>query len=117
MAQEKMQVIKEADLTNNCPECFNQELKLTFSQKHKFGRLYHRTTDEVVSEIKCKKCGSTIYPVNWTEDIERVYDYYQKMVGKPQGSLRFTTLFYVIILLLIISVAIGAYFLIQKGRG
>ncbi len=117
MAQEKMQVIKEADLTNNCPECFNQELKLTFSQKHKFGRLYHRTTDEVVSEIKCKKCGSTIYPVNWTEDIERVFDYYQKMVGKPKGSIRFTMMFYVIVLLLIILVAIGVYFYIQKGIG
>jgi hypothetical protein len=117
MAQEKMQVIKEADLTNNCPECFNQELKLTFSQKHKFGRLYHKTTDEVVSEIKCKKCGSTIYPVNWTEDIERVFDYYQKMVGKPKGSIRFTMMFYVIVLLLIILVAIGVYFYIQKGIG
>jgi len=113
MAREKMQVIKEADLTNNCPVCFNQELKLTFSQKHKFGSLYHRTTDEVVSEIKCKKCGSIIYPVNWTEDIERVYDYYQKMVGKPKGSIRYTMLFYVLFLLLIILVALVAYFIIQ----
>ena len=115
MVQEKMQVIKEADLTNNCPECFNQELKLTFSQKHKFGRLYHRTTDEVVSEIKCKKCGSIIYPVNWTEDIERVYDYYLKMVGKPKSSIRFTMLFYVIVVFLIILVALGVYFFVQKG--
>ena len=33
MAKQKMVVIKEADITNNCPECFNQELKLSFYQK------------------------------------------------------------------------------------
>ena len=35
MAKEKFEVIKEAQLTNNCPECFNQDLSLTFYQKHK----------------------------------------------------------------------------------
>lgn len=117
MAQEKMQVIKEADLTNNCPVCFNQELKLTFYQKHKYGRLYHKTTDEIKCEIKCKKCGSIIYPVNWTEDIERVYEYYTKALGETRSSIRFTTLFYVISLLMVILVAISAYVLIQKVIG
>ncbi len=114
MAQEKMQVIKEADLTNNCPVCFSQELKLTLYQKHKYSRLYHKATDEISCEIKCKKCGSIIYPVNWTEDIERVYDYYTKSLGETRSSVRFTMLFYVIVLLMIILVAIGTYFLIQE---
>ncbi|WFO15367.1 hypothetical protein M601_016310 [Cellulophaga baltica 4] len=30
MAEIKLEVIKEAALTNNCPECFNQGLKLSF---------------------------------------------------------------------------------------
>ena len=37
MAKEKFEVIKEAQLTNNCPECFNQDLNLTFYQKHTYG--------------------------------------------------------------------------------
>ncbi len=115
MAKEKLKVIKEADLTNNCPVCFNQELKLTFYQKLRFGKLYQRETDEVTSEIKCKKCGSIIYPVDWTDDIERVYQYYDKMAGHPKGSIRFTSLFYVIVLLLIIVVAGGIYLLIQTA--
>ena len=54
-----------------------------------------------------------IYPVTWTEDIERVYDYYQKMIAPDRASIRFTTLFYVLTLLLIIVVAAGVYIIME----
>jgi len=113
MAKEKLVVIKEADLTNNCPECFNQDLRLTFYQRHTYGRLYDRTTKEVNHEIKCKKCNSTIYPVTWTADIERVYEYYQRMIAPDRAIIRFTTLFYVLALLLIIVVATVVYIFLE----
>ncbi|WP_411029028.1 hypothetical protein [Spongiimicrobium sp. 3-5] len=113
MSKEKLEVIKEADLTNNCPECFNQELKLTFYQKHKYSRLFHRTTGEVSNAITCKKCSSTIYPVNWTQDIERVFDYYQKMAHPEKKSLKFKPLFYALVLLLIALVASSAYLYLE----
>ncbi|GGW46506.1 hypothetical protein [Arenibacter certesii] len=113
MAKEKMVVLKEADLTNNCPECFNQELKLTFYQKHSYGRLFDRTTKDLTHEIKCTKCNSLIYPVTWTEDIERVYDYYRRMATPEKATIRFTTLFYILVLLLTSVIGIGAYFIIQ----
>ncbi len=109
MAKEKQIAIKEAEITNNCPECFNQELKLTFYQKHTFNPLYHRTTDMVTHEIKCKKCFSIIYPVNWTDDIERVFDYYNKLVTPNKPSIRFTILFFVILVLVIGLIAAGIY--------
>ena len=101
MAKEKKLVIKEADITNNCPECYNQELKLTFYQKHTYGAFYHRTTNEVTHEIRCKKCNSVIYPVNWTPDIERVFDYYNKLVSPDRASVRFTMLFFIILALML----------------
>ncbi|MCM4150646.1 hypothetical protein DHD05_03500 [Arenibacter sp. N53] len=113
MAKEKLVVIKEADLTNNCPECFNQGLKLTFFQRHTYGRLFDRTTKDVSHEIKCKKCNSTIYPVTWTEDIERVYEYYQKMIAPDRASISFTSLFYILMLLMIIVVAAGVYIYLE----
>ncbi|WP_273568302.1 hypothetical protein [Maribacter halichondriae] len=109
MAQEKLEVIKEADLTNNCPECFNQDLKLTFYQKHLYGKLFHRVTGEVTHKVKCNKCGSDIYPVKWTDDIERIFEYYQKMVKPEKASIGFTKLFYILILLLIVLVGAGVY--------
>ncbi|WP_420603865.1 hypothetical protein [Flagellimonas sp.] len=109
MAKEKQVAIKDAALTNNCPECFNQELKLTFYQKHTFNPFFHRTTDQVTSEIKCKKCYSIIYPVNWTPDIERVFEYYNKLVTPDKTSIRFTTLFLVLLVLMLCLVTAGIY--------
>ncbi|SDQ08674.1 hypothetical protein [Flagellimonas zhangzhouensis] len=113
MSKEKQLVIKEADITNNCPECFNQELSLTFYQKHTFNAFFHRTTGEVTHEIKCKTCNSTIYPVNWTEDIERVFEYYSKLVQPDRPSVRFTTLFFILLIALLCLVAAGVYFYLE----
>ncbi len=102
MAREKQIVIKESILKNNCPECFNQELKLTFFQKHLINKFYHKTTKEVSQEIRCSKCGSLIYPVKWTDDIERSFEYFQKMVTPEPTSLRFSKVTYGLLILLLI---------------
>ena len=114
MSKKKLEVLKQAELTNNCPECFNQDLTLVFYQKHSHGKLFHRITPEVSHEIKCNKCNSLIYPVQWTDDIERIYDYYQKTVNPLRPSTRFTTLFYILVLLLISVVAGGIYLLVMS---
>ena len=113
MAKEKRIVLKEADITNNCPECFNQDMKLTFYQKHTYGRLFHRTTGEVSYQIRCNKCDSIIYPIKWTNDIERIFEYYQKMVTPDRASIRFTTLFYILILVLIVLTGAGVYLFLE----
>jgi len=109
MSKQKMILIKEAEITNNCPECFNQELKLSFYQKHTYTLFYHQTTNEVSHEIKCKKCFSMIYPVNWTPDIERVFEYYNKLIEPDKSSTKFTTLFYVLVLVVFALIAGGIY--------
>jgi len=113
MPKEKRIVIKEADITNNCPECYNQELQLTFYQKHTFNAFFHRTTNEVTHEITCKKCKSKIYPVNWTPDIERVFEYFNKLVTPDRSKIRFTTLFFVLLIVLIAVLAAGVYMYLE----
>ncbi|MFS4468729.1 hypothetical protein [Maribacter sp. 2210JD10-5] len=110
MAKEKLVAIKEADLKNNCPECFNQDLKLTFFQKHTYGTFFHKTTNEVSNQIVCRKCSSMIYPVKWTDDIERMFDYYQKTATPEPKSSKPTFIFYLLLLVLIALVAAGVYF-------
>lgn len=114
MAKEKLVTIKEASLSNNCPECFNQDLNLTFFQKHTYGRFFHKTTSEVTNKLVCNKCKSSIYPVSWTEDIERMFNYYQKTVVPEPKSSKPTLFFYVLILLLVALVA-GAVYLYLAG--
>ena len=115
MRKEKLKSIQEAGLTNNCPECFNQDLTLTFYQKHAYTRLYHRITSEITHEIRCNKCNSLIYPVKWTDDIERSFDYYRKMVSPERAATRFTMLFYALLLLLIAVVAGLVFLWIKSG--
>lgn len=114
MATEKLVLIKEADLSNNCPECFNQDLKLSFYQKHRFGKLFHRVTSEVTNHVICNKCGSDIYPIKWTDDIERMFEYYKKMVQPEKKSLKLKPLFYILILLIIALIGTGIY-LFKEG--
>ena len=114
MATEKLVVIKEMELSNNCPECFNQDLKLTFYQKHHYGKLFHRTTSQVTHQIQCNKCSSDIYPVKWTDDIERMFNYHQKMVTPEKFSLKFTALFYILILVFLALIG-GAVYLFLEG--
>lgn len=113
MAKKKQIIIKEADITNNCPECFNQKLKLTFFQLHTYNPFYHRTTEEISHEMKCQKCESIIYPVKWTEDIERVFDYYNKLVQPDKPSVRFTTLFFILLLLFLGAVSTLLYLYLE----
>lgn len=110
MAKEKLVSIKEAVLKNNCPECFNQELKLSFYQKHTRGRFFKKTTNEITHQIVCKKCSSMIYPVKWTDDIERMFNYYQKTVVPEKKQVSPTLLFYALVLVLIVLSAVGVYF-------
>jgi hypothetical protein len=105
MAKEKLIVIKKTALNNNCPECFNQDLNLTFYQKHTYGSLFHKTTGDLSHKLICNTCHSTIYPVSWTEDIERMFKYYQKTAIPAKKSSKPTLLFYALFLVVLALVA------------
>lgn len=114
MSKKKLIVLKAADIKNNCPECFYNELTVTFYQKQHFGKFIHKVTNEVTSDLKCKRCHSTIYPVKWTDDIERSFNYYQKLAVPQKTSVKFTSMFYVLILVLIALVAATVYVFTQN---
>ena len=113
MAKSEFKIIKQAPLTNNCPVCFNQDLSLTFSQKHLHGPFYHRTTGELKRELKCNTCQSLLYPVSWTEDIERSVEYYEKAVEPEKTAVRFRPLFYILVLLGIVLAGALVYLYLQ----
>ncbi|WP_136480410.1 hypothetical protein [Cognatitamlana onchidii] len=84
---EKFVDIKEVSLNNNCPECFSKEgLRLKFSQKIVETRFYKSITSSIKYDLFCKNCNTTIYPVQWTQDIEQVVEYQQKAFKPKQNS-------------------------------
>ena len=114
MGNREKHTLSQNPITNNCPECFNQDLTLTFYQTHLRGGLYERITSEVYPELKCNTCSTVIYPVSWTEDIERSVGYYRKALNPDKPMIRFRPLFYILILLGVI-LAGGLIYLFLEG--
>ena len=108
MMSEKLVTVKEVALNNNCPECYSKNgLQLTFQQKFIETKFYKSITSEIIHKIECKTCNTKIYPVQWTEDIERVYEYQKKaFVQKKSSTYLKKTSWIVIILIVIVVVAI-----------
>ncbi|MRT16238.1 hypothetical protein F3C99_04630 [Vitellibacter sp. q18] len=102
-----------ARLKNNCPTCFGTDgLELTFFQSEKESAFFKKPDAEIESRLFCHTCEHTIYPVNWTEDIERVFDYNKKLAETNKMYLKVKPLFYIVIVLAIVMVAAVVYFLI-----
>lgn len=94
MKTEKLIEAKEVGLKNNCPVCYsNKGLHLTFKQKIIETKLYKSLTSDISHEINCTNCNSVIYPVQWTDDIERVFEYHQKAFVPKKPSIYFKKLF------------------------
>lgn len=113
---EKFITIKEFALNNNCPECYsNNGLRLTFKQKFIETKFYKSTTKDIKSRIACKTCNTTIYPVQWTDDIERVFEYHQKAFEPKKASTYFKKqLWAIIISVLVILLATLIFILYPK---
>jgi uncharacterized Fe-S center protein len=109
----KTHVLHTAKLNNNCPECFNANgLELTFTQEEKENLLFRKPATKIDEKLYCHTCKNNIFPVNWTEDIERVFDYNKKIAETNKQYLKVRPLFYIAVVLAIIVVAIGVYFII-----
>ena len=111
---EKLITIKEVSLKNNCPECYSTDgLVLTFKQKFKETKFYKSITNDVVEELDCTRCSTTIYPVSWTDDIERVYDYQKKAFTPKKASLKLKRLAWIIFItidIIIVGVILAVFF-------
>ncbi len=85
--------LKEAPLRTNCPECYTKDgLLLSFHQKRIESKLYDRITNTIEERLECGICETKIYPVQWTDDIERMYEYHLKTVAIQNTTFRLTTL-------------------------
>lgn len=103
---EKFITIKEVALNNNCPECYSKDgLRLTFKQKFLETNFYKSITKDVSHSITCKTCNTTIYPVQWTDDIERVFEYQKKAFVPKNPSTYLKKLSWIVILFIAVVIA------------
>ena len=97
--------IKEVSLNNNCPECFSKDgLRLIFKQRFVETKFYKSITKTVKTELNCETCNNPIYPVNWTNDIDRVVEYQEKAFTPKKTSMYFKPPFWIAISLIFIII-------------
>lgn len=114
---EQFITIKEVTLNNNCPECYNTNgLQLTFKQKYIETRFYKSITQETAHQLECKTCESIIYPVRWTDDIDRVFQYHQRAFVPKKSSLKLKRQAWLLLLLAVIIILTGVVLLIVNPR-
>jgi hypothetical protein len=95
-------VLHSAKLNNNCPECYgNNGLQISFVQQEIENRFYNKASKHITSTLYCYNCKTTIYPVNWTEDIERVCQYQKKQVVQRDTQIRLKSTSYIGVSLLL----------------
>ena len=105
MATSKFFTLKEARLSNNCPECYsNDGLEIKFKQRFTENAFYKAITSDLSHSIHCHICDTTIFPARWTNDLERVIDYQQRAVNPKSKSIKLKPLAWVVILLDILVV-------------
>ncbi|GGI55925.1 hypothetical protein [Winogradskyella haliclonae] len=102
--------LKEFQLNNNCPECYsNDSLQLTFKQRITETIFFKAITGDTSHEMHCKNCNTTIYPVRWNDDIERVVAYHERAIVPKKTSWKIKPFGYVFIgidLLIIIAIVL-----------
>lgn len=109
----ELKTIHTAILQCNCPECYsNSGLELSFKQEWKETFWLIKATDVVREELHCTHCEDTIFPVKWTQDIERLYDYNLKLATK-ETFMKLKSQTYVIGLLAVAMVGIVIYFVMN----
>lgn len=112
MAITKFFTLKEARLNNNCPECYSTDgLLITFKQKFTENAFYKAITNDTAYDMFCYNCETSIFPIQWTEDIERVVDYQKRAVQPKSKSIKLKPLAWVVIILDLILVITIVLFL------
>ena len=104
-------ILHNAKISNNCPECYASDgLEFVFSQRENENKFYAKAEKEISEKLHCSNCNTTIYPVNWDDDIERVYEYNKKQVTSLSTGFKLKPLAYIIIISDAILIGLLIYF-------
>jgi len=107
-------ILHTAKLINDCPECsVTNELEISFTQLEKENRYYRKNEKKNIGTIFCNNCKSTIYPESWSENLEKVYEYHNKLAIPKSTQLTLQPISYAICLLVLTTIVALIYFLIK----
>ena len=97
--------VKEVTLNNHCPECYSTDgLQLTFKQKFVENVFYRAISTDVKHSMVCNTCTTEIFPVRWTDEIERVFEYQQRAFVPKAAAFKLKQLTWILLIVLVVVV-------------
>lgn len=105
------------NLTKKCPDCGNSEsLELTFYQKRIESSFATKITNTISGILYCHNTKTEISPVQWSEDIERIFNTEKQRLKLQPKSTKFNKWFYgLLIFLVVASIAIVSLFMAEAS--
>jgi len=111
MSSSRFFTLKEARISNNCPECYsNDSLELTFKQKLIETKFYKAITTDTASEIRCLNCEVQIFPIRWTDEIEQVVNYHKRGLKTKSKSIRLKPIAWFLVAFIVVAIIIVVLF-------
>jgi hypothetical protein len=111
MSASRFFTLKEARLGNNCPECYsNDSLELTFKQKLSETKFYKAITEDTTCELQCLNCEEKIFPIRWTDEIERVVDYHKRGLKTKPKSIKLKPMSWALVTIIIMVIIVTSLF-------
>jgi len=109
--------IGSKELTNRCPDCgASNSLELILYQKRIETSFSTKITNKVTGMLYCHKTKSEISPVQWNEEIERIFNTEKQKVRLQPKSTKFNKWFYGLITFLIaLTCFCVGYFMIEAN--
>ena len=106
--------IHQASVNNNCPNCyFTGGLRFDFYQVEKETPFFRKVAREITSTLHCSKCDTRIFPIKWSEDIERVEMYHRKLAKNKAPGIYLKPPGYILAFTIVASlIAVLAYLLL-----
>lgn len=113
--EDKYFTVKEVDLNNHCPECYSTEgLHLTFKQKFVETLFYRAISNDLQHHMVCNTCNTEIFPVRWTKEIERVFEYQQRAFVPKSATFKLKRITWILLISLVILVVVLNIFLFNN---
>ena len=103
--EETFFTVKELTLNSHCPECYSRDgLHLTFKQKFVETIFYKAISNDIKHRLVCKTCDTEIFPEQWTDDFEQVFEYQQRAFVPKAATFKLKKLTWILLIAAIVLI-------------
>lgn len=109
--------VGSVNLSKRCPDCGNSDsLELTFYQLRIESNFSTQITNKVSGVLYCHNTNTEISPVQWSEDIQRIFNTEKQKLKLQPKSRKFNKWFYGLITFLVVFALVLTVFIMKESN-